>query len=195
MTKVLKIILFLCFFCVSACSLASEQELRELYSTGESLAKPSEISGFVELKKAYQAPQLKLYYLNGQKVDLSQYRNKLLVLEAWATWCRICLQEMPNLIQLQNEFKGSDIEFVGINIDTKTSAIKPFLDKIRMGNFITWSDPTQSLGEIMPLAVVPSTYVFDGKGNLIGLLRGYVPWHSPSVMDYLKQLASKYAKQ
>lgn len=132
MTKVLKIILFLCFFCVSACSLASEQELRELYSTGESLAKPSEISGFVELKKAYQAPQLKLYYLNGQKVDLSQYRNKLLVLEAWATWCGICLQEMPNLIQLQNEFKGSDIEFVGINIDTKTSAIKPFLDKIRL---------------------------------------------------------------
>lgn len=194
MLKVLRFVVCICFAAITACAYANGQELQELYSTGEPIAKPAAISGFVELKKAYSVPKLDLYYLDGQKVDLAKYKNKLLVLEAWATWCGICLQEMPSLIQLQEKLKGTNIEFVGVNIDVRTDAVEPFLKKMRMAGFNTWSDPTQSLGKIMPLAIVPSAYVFDGNGNLIGLLRGYVPWNSPQILSYLEKLAAKYSK-
>ena len=48
------------------------------------------------------------------------------------------------------------------------------------------------IGDDVPLDVVPSFFMLDGQGNLIGFVRGFVDWTGPEVIDYLNKLADKY---
>ena len=54
-----------------------------------------------------------------QVVDLNAYRNHVLVVNFWATWCAPCIKEMPELSAMQNEFTGRPVQFLGLAIDSK----------------------------------------------------------------------------
>ena len=73
------------------------------YSTGEPLEKPMVMKPFVEFSKARQLPALRIFTLEGEKVDLSKYQGKLLILNVWGTWCTPCIREIPQLIDLQKQ--------------------------------------------------------------------------------------------
>ena len=64
----------------------------------------------------------------GAPLPMSQFRNKRLVVNFWATWCPPCIEEMPELSGMAAEFAGMDIEFVGIAIDQPANVAK-FLQK------------------------------------------------------------------
>ena len=162
------------------------------YSTGEPLEKPM-VKPFVEFSKARQLPALRIFTLEGEKVDLSKYQGKLLILNVWGTWCTPCIREIPQLIDLQKQLTGSNIEIVGVAVDKSVAGIPKFLAKHKMSEFNTWSDPTESMEDVMPLGVVPTNYIIDGAGNLVGYLPGYLPWDDKDVMPFLKKLAQKYA--
>ena len=159
------------------------------YSTGEPLEKPMVMKPFVEFSKARQLPALRIFTLEGEKVDLSKYQGKLLILNVWGTWCTPCIREIPQLIDLQKQLTGSNIEIVGVAVDKSVAGIPKFLAKHKMSEFNTWSDPTESMEDVMPLEVVPTNYIIDGAGNLVG----YLPWDDKDVMPFLKKLAQKYA--
>lgn len=163
------------------------------YSTGEPLEKPMVMKPFVEFSKARQLPALRIFTLEGEKVDLSKYQGKLLILNVWGTWCTPCIREIPQLIDLQKQLTGSNIEIVGVAVDKSVAGIPKFLAKHKMSEFNTWSDPTESMEDVMPLEVVPTNYIIDGAGNLAGYLPGYLPWDDKDVMPFLKKLAQKYA--
>lgn len=164
------------------------------YSTGEALEKPMVMKPFVEFSKARPMPELKFFTLEGEKVDLDKYHGKLLILNVWGTWCTPCVREIPQLIELQKQLKGSDIEIVGVSVDKSVAGIPKFLAKNKMSEFETWSDPTESIEDVMPLEVVPTNFIVDGAGNLIGYLPGYLPWDDKDVVPFLKKLAQKYAQ-
>jgi len=48
---------------------------------------------------------------------LKQWQGKVLVVNFWATWCPPCLEEMPELSKLNDEYKGQNVSFVGISTD------------------------------------------------------------------------------
>ena len=140
------------------------------YSTGEALEKPMVMKPFVEFSKARPLPELRIFTLEGEKVDLAKYRGKLLILNV------------------------SNIEIVGVAVDKSVAGIPKFLARHKMSEFNTWSDPTESIEDVMPLEVVPTNYIIDGAGNIVGYLPGYLPWDDKDVMPFLKKLAEKYAK-
>ena len=133
------------------------------YSTGEPLEKPMVMKPFVEFSKARQLPALRIFTLEGEKVDLSKYQGKLLILNVWGTWCTPCIREIPQLIDLQKQLTGSNIEIVGVAVDKSVAGIPKFLAKHKMSEFNTWSDPTESMEDVMPLEVVPTNYIIDGE--------------------------------
>lgn len=165
----------------------------KVYNTGAPIAKPDVMRTVTEFQNARKIPELEITDLNGNKVDLKKYEGKLLLLNAWATWCHTCLGSMPRLVELQKTLKDSDIKFVGINIDVKPEAVTPFLKKHKIEGFETLSDSKQSVANILPLSVVPTVYILDGKGNLVGFVRGEILWTDKDAIDYLKKLAAKYA--
>jgi len=55
---------------------------------------------------------------NGRPQNLSQWKNKGLIVNFWATWCAPCVQEMPELSALQPEISPANIQIIGIGIDS-----------------------------------------------------------------------------
>lgn len=54
----------------------------------------------------------------GKTKSLADYRNSVLVVNFWATWCAPCVQEMPELSALQTELTAKKIQLIGIGIDS-----------------------------------------------------------------------------
>lgn len=57
--------------------------------------------------------------LNGQRVSLSRFRGQVVVVNFWATWCTPCREEIPEFVELQEEFRDRGVVFVGIAVDRK----------------------------------------------------------------------------
>jgi thiol-disulfide isomerase/thioredoxin len=66
---------------------------------------------------------LTLHDLAGKKVQLRDYRGKIVVLNFWATWCGPCRTEIPLLMSLRHERKGEALEVVGIAVDFKEAVL------------------------------------------------------------------------
>jgi thiol-disulfide isomerase/thioredoxin len=56
-------------------------------------------------------------------------KDKLICLNLWATWCGPCIEEMPALTGLKNEFSGQDIAFVSLSVEKDTALVSRFLSK------------------------------------------------------------------
>jgi thiol-disulfide isomerase/thioredoxin len=60
---------------------------------------------------------LSLPDLSGKDTPLAQWKDKLLIVNFWATWCVPCREEMPEFVRAQKELGGKGVQFVGIAVD------------------------------------------------------------------------------
>lgn len=162
------------------------------YSTGEPLSKPRVMTGFTEMQHAREIPEVPFVDEAGKTQTLAQYQGKLTLVNLWATWCAPCLREIPELQNLQQQYQGKNLSIVPISIDEDIQEVRPFLNKHGFNGYSTWLDPNKNVESILPTTVVPASYIFDAKGNLIGFIRGYLDWNDKDVISYLDQLIAKY---
>jgi thiol-disulfide isomerase/thioredoxin len=69
--------------------------------------------------------------LTGQSQPLSQWKGKVLVVNFWATWCAPCREEIPALIQVQNNLGPKGLQIIGIAID-QAERVKPYAAQMRI---------------------------------------------------------------
>ena len=169
---------------------------QKLYANGEPIkAKPLVLRDFIELRSARGFSKAVLEDLNGKKYALNGFTDKLVMIDIWATWCEPCIRSLPAIKKLQERFNNdkSSVRVVSISIDKKKSDVVDFIEDHDLKGFTTLLDPKQSVGDDAPLDVVPSVFILDGKGNLVGFVRGFVDWSDDKVPAYIEALAQKYA--
>ena len=66
---------------------------------------------------------------SGEKHPLSQYKGKIIYIDFWATWCGPCIAEEPAYEKLKEDYKGTNIEFLSISIDTNVKAWEKYIQK------------------------------------------------------------------
>ena len=120
-------------------------------------------------------------------VTLHNLREKVVVLNFWATWCPPCLQELPSLEQLQARFKDRGIEVVGVSVDVDGKAYQQFLRDHKV-DFLTVRDPDQKANTLYGTFKFPETYIIDRRGILRRKFIGAVDWNEPEIVDFLSKL-------
>jgi peroxiredoxin len=112
------------------------------------------------------APAFTLQDLNGKNVSLSDFRGKVLIIDFWATWCPPCIKEIPDFIELYEQYKDKGFEMVGISLDQAgISVVKSFAQKFKINYPILMTDGKidKTYGGITN---IPTTFVIDPAGNI-----------------------------
>ena len=122
--------------------------------------------------------------LNNNEVDLSSFRGKKILINYWATWCGSCIQEMPSLLKAQELLKDENYIFLLVS-DESIKKISRFKNRKKF-NF-TYLKSSVSLGS-MGIYSLPTTYIFNEKGEKIKKIVGAVDWNSNRMIKKLKSL-------
>jgi cytochrome c biogenesis protein CcmG/thiol:disulfide interchange protein DsbE len=122
-----------------------------------------------------------------QKVALHDYRGKIVVLNFWATWCPPCVEEIPSLIQMNNQVRDKNIEIIAVSIDVDEAAYKSFIKQHGV-NFLTVRDPQQKSSTLYGTTGWPETFIIDKNGVLRRKFVGPVNWDDPQIVQYLTSL-------
>jgi peroxiredoxin len=121
------------------------------------------------------------------QVSLNQFRGQVVVLNFWATWCPPCTQELPSMMDMQNQLRARGVVVVGVSIDVDDDAYHRFL-KQRNVNFVTVRDPEQKVAGMYGTSGWPESYIIDRQGVLRRKVVGPINWESPEVMQFLSKL-------
>lgn len=122
-----------------------------------------------------------------RKVELTQFRGQVVVLNFWATWCPPCNEELPSLMSMQERSRARGVVVLGISIDVDSDAYHRFL-KQRGVNFVTVRDPEERISGIYGTHGWPETFIIDRQGVLRRKVVGPINWNSPEVTEFLNRL-------
>ena len=122
-----------------------------------------------------------------RKVELRDYRGKIVVLNFWATWCPPCVEEMPSLVQLQQRFKAKGVTVLGVSVDADGDAYHRFITDHKI-DFLTVRDADQKSNNLYGTFKFPETYIIDRDGIVKRKFIGPVDWNQPEIVDFLSKL-------
>jgi len=122
-----------------------------------------------------------------RKVELRDFRGKVVVLNFWATWCAPCVEEMPSLVQLQQRFKDKNLAVLGVSIDVDADGYHKFLKDHKI-DFLTVRDPDEKTSSLYGTFKWPETYIIDRNGIVRRKFIGAVDWSQPEIVDSLNKL-------
>lgn len=122
------------------------------------------------------APEINLKNPDGKRIKLSSLKNKVVLLDFWASWCRPCRGENPNLVRLYNKFKSKGFTVYSVSMDKSKDK---WTEAILQDN-LTWENHVSELqgwnssaGNKYGVTSIPKTFLINKQGEIVGFnLRG-----------------------
>ena len=113
--------------------------------------------------------RLRLPDVSGESRSLEQWRDGVLIVNFWATWCGPCRQEIPLLVRFQTKYASKGVQIVGISVDS-ADKVRQFALEYRVGyplliGSFAVLDLSRRLGNTA--SALPYTVVFDRNGKVI----------------------------
>ena len=146
------------------------------------------VSATAQVKEGENAPNFTLKNLDGKEISLNQFRGKHVLINFWATWCGPCKIEMPSLEALYERFKDRNFVLLAISNDMfGANIVKPFV-KTHKINFPVLLDQRLKVSNTFGVVSLPTTFMIDPQGKIIGALFGAEDWVTPSNILYFENL-------
>jgi peroxiredoxin len=113
------------------------------------------------------APAYRAVSARGDSVSLEALRGKPVLLNVWATWCRPCRDEIPELQRLYERYRDRGLEVIGVSVDAAgdDAAIRDFMRRYGM-TYPVWRDPGEGVSATFLILGVPATFLVDRGGVL-----------------------------
>lgn len=119
--------------------------------------------------------------LKGEQVNMKTFKDKVIVVNFWATWCPPCVAEMPSFQDLYNDY-GDRVVFLFVAND-KPDRVFRFMEKKELSLPVYFQ--VSKVPHQMDSNSLPTTYVIDRRGTIVASKVGAADWNSGKVRDLL----------
>ena len=126
--------------------------------------------------------------LDGEDVPLidSDLESKVLFLNLWATWCLPCLEEMPAMASLYQEFSDQGLAMVAVS-NEDPEVVSGFLEE-HAYPFKILLDPEDTLSLQLNIMALPTTFIVDRQGSIALQQLGSYAWDTPAMIEQFRTL-------
>ncbi len=131
----------------------------------------------------------KLQTLDGESLKLSDYADKVIVVNLWATWCGPCRLEMPELVKMSNEYKSRGLVVLGLattnNEQNDPTRAKEYVKAQNIPYKIVWDDGTLAgplVQAVQGRSVIPQSFVISKDGRIVKHFTGFSATSTPQLM-------------
>jgi thiol-disulfide isomerase/thioredoxin len=125
--------------------------------------------------------KIKLTDLSGTPLNSELFKDKILILNLWATWCNPCIKEMPDLVKMQSELPFDFVLLLAS--DENLEKIQTFTERRSFDlTFLQIQNSMESLG----VYSLPTTFIIGKDGRLLETLVGARKWDSQEQIEQLK---------
>jgi peroxiredoxin len=137
-----------------------------------------EKAGVTEFKDGQHGPAFNLLTLDGRRARLADYRDRLVILNFWATWCVPCTDEMPTLEGLWKTYAARGLVVLGVSIDrgAPRALLEPYVRHLDL-TFPILLDPDSKTATAWRVTGLPATFLVRPGGEVAGMAVGPREWH------------------
>ena len=131
----------------------------------KSESKADSSASIVPMAVNFAAPELSLENINGDTKSLTDYRDQVVLVNNWSTWCPPCKAEMPTLSAYYNEHNDEGFMIVAIEAGDEKTGVSEFAKSYNL-KFQVWLDPNGKSIKAFGNGSLPNSYVIDRSGTV-----------------------------
>lgn len=135
-----------------------------------------------------EAKDFELKDTKGNNYRLSDLKGNVVLLNFWATWCKICLKENPSLDRLYNKFRNKDFIVLGISIDRSVSRVESYLKENPLSFPILMDSKGDVFVKTYTLRGVPVTILINRQGIIVEKIFGLQDFDSARYTELIDRL-------
>lgn len=128
-------------------------------------------------------PSFQISDAKGKIADLSSFKGKKVFVNLWATWCGPCRAELPSIKKLYAKTSGDKAAFIMLSLDDQFETALQFAEKTKLNMPLYY--PAANLPSLFNVNGIPTTFIFDEKGELIHRQEGATDYDTPFYADLL----------
>lgn len=115
--------------------------------------------------------------------------EKLTILDFWATWCKPCINAMPKVNAIYEQYKTKGVNVIGINVDSPRNhaKVKPLLSSLKI-MYPVFFDNNEDLSSELNVSVLPTLYILNAKGELVYTHEGFSPGDADIIKAEIEKL-------
>jgi len=135
-----------------------------------------------------------LQSISKQRIKLSDYAGKVLVVNLWATWCGPCRMEIPELVKLHKEYRAKGLVVVGLsteNPEASEEGVRRFARDYKMDYPVGWVTQDVAIALMQGRDAIPQSFVISRDGRI---LKRFVGFSATSTPQQLKDVIEEALK-
>ena len=149
------------------------------------------------IKEGSESPMFIGQTIENQPINYAQLKGKkVVVLDFWSIYCASCIEEMPKLVDIYNEFRDKGLVVIGVNLDSfGTHRVVKFMQGMDTKiNFPVIIDKTRQVAQSFNAMVLPTTLVIDVTGKIRFYHVGYKQGDEKHLRSVIAQAVKEIKK-
>ena len=128
----------------------------------------ADLNKALKLKFGRPAPDFTLHDLADQPVSLSQFKDKVVLLDFWASWCKPCIDNLPYLRKIKRKTSGWPVVFLNVSLDGDEADWRKAVDDHRIPGVHVRADAWNAeVAKTYQVNSIPSYYLVDSQGLIV----------------------------
>ena len=156
-------------------------------STSYAIQQPN-LKNLVIHKDPKKLEKINFININNETINLNKFKNSLIIINFWATWCAPCIEEMPSLNRLQVNTTFNNLQVIPINVGRENvEKSKNFYKKLKIENLEIYFDKDVVLAKKFLLRGLPTTVFINKKGEEFARIIGFVNFDDNKIIKWLQK--------